>query len=148
MSIIKKGFRVTVSTWENDADNYNSGSMEGLSRPEAAFLVDFVKLFSSQNNHRNRGIGNMYCPNEREMEEAQARVKEVVERHRTAVEGSEHFEYFLHEGQFNEDGWHDYAYDLTLAGGDFYTRVMESFTVEFVPADVVLEDVTAEFESA
>lgn len=145
MTIIKKGFRVTVTSWENDADNYNSGELQGLSHPEAAFIVDFVKLFSSQNDHTNRGIGNMYCPDSGEMAEAEARVMAVVQKHRATIEGSETFKYFLYEGEFNEDGWRDYAYDLTLSGGEFYTRVMDSFTVEFIAQDIVLEDVTQEF---
>lgn len=148
MSIIKKGFRVTVKTWENDADNYNSGELQGLSRPEAAFLVDFVKLFSSQNNHKNRGIGNMYEPSSKEIAEAQVRVKEVVERHRAAVEGNADMKqyFFNDDGEVHKYGWHEYAYELSLTGGEFWTRVMDSFTVEFIPADVVLEDVTKEFE--
>ena len=147
MTIIKKGYRVTVKTWENDADNYKSGSIEGLSHQEAAFLVDFVKLFSSQNDRRNRGIGNMYDPSEAEREKAFERVKKVVEKHRTAVENNEEIkQYFFDEDvYFFEDVWAEYAYELTLSGGVFYTRVMDSYKVEFIPQDIVLEDVTGEF---
>jgi hypothetical protein len=148
MTIIKKGFRVTVETWENDADNYNSGSVEGLSRQEAAFLVDFVKLFRSKNNHHSRGIGNMYDPNDSEIEKAFERVKEVVEKHRNTVEDSEEIKqyFFDDEGDVCEDGWVEYADELTLSGGEFYTRVMDSYKVEFIPEDIVLDDVTREFE--
>jgi NADH:ubiquinone oxidoreductase subunit B-like Fe-S oxidoreductase len=148
MTVIKKGYRVTVKTWENDADNYNSGAVEGLSRPEAAFLVEFVKLFSSKNDHRNRGIGNMYEPRQSEIVAAEARIKEVVEKHKATIEDSEMMkEYFLAEdGSVDEGGWHEYAYEMTLTGGEFYTRVMESFKVEFIPQDIVLEDVTKEFK--
>lgn len=44
------------------------------------------------------------------------------------------------------DGVWDLLYNLGLAGGDFYTRVMESFKVEYMPVEVKLNDVTEDFK--
>lgn len=144
--IIPAGYRIVVTSWENDADNYNTGIIEGLTRPEAKFVAEFVMLFSSQNDHRNRGIGNMYEPTDAELAKAEAKVKAVVERHKATIQASEVLQYFLNEGEFNDCGWHEFAYDLNLAGGEFYTRVMDDFTVEFYPEPLEVQDVTAEFQ--
>lgn len=140
MTVIKAGYRLTVQTWENDADNYNSGAVEGMTRDEAVFIADFVKLFASRHCHTSRGIGNMYEPDSAERDRATERVKEVVERHLVTIQASDKFTHFLN------GGWHDCAYDLTLAGGEFWTRVLDSFRVEYIPEDVHLQDVTKEFE--
>ena len=146
MTIIKAGYRVSVKTWENDADNYNNGLVEGLTKDEAKFVVDFIKLFSSQNDHRNRGIGNMYDPDKDERLSAEEKVKAVVDSHKDMLVASEALAAFIYEGEFNDDGWRDFAYNMTLAGGEFYTRVMDSYKVEFIPQDVELQDVTEEFK--
>lgn len=151
---IPAGYRVTVVSWENDADHYKTKVLEGLTEQEARFVADFASLFKSKNNHGNRGIGNMYEPSSKEMAEAQAAVKAVVARHQPLPEGVT--EYFQCEdagidafGDEEDDGFMDgfteYAYELGLSGGDFYTRVMESIKVEHIPEQIHLSDVTAEF---
>ena len=130
--LLTQGYRITVTSWENDADNYNTKIISGLSLEDAKFTVDFIKLFKSQNDIP-AGIGNMYDPNPIEISEAHQAVAEVFNKH----EWPAHFTF---------EDWHDVAYDLGLSRGEFFTRVMESFVVEYIPEDIVIKNVTGEFE--
>jgi hypothetical protein len=58
MSIyLKEGFTVVVVSWENDADNYKTKMMSGLTQEQAIAVYNFCQLFSSKHGH-NRGLGN------------------------------------------------------------------------------------------
>lgn len=54
---IKPGVAITVTTWENDADNYRTDTLYGLTLEIASDLVDVLKLFTSY--HNGGGIGNI-----------------------------------------------------------------------------------------
>lgn len=132
-NIIKAGYRITVTSWENDADNYNTKILEGLTLEDAKFTVDFIKLFTSQNSRPNPGIGNMYEPSEGEIEKANQAVADVFNKHEWPT-------------NFNFEDWTYIAYELGLSCGEFFTRAMESFVVEYIPEDIVIKNVTGEFE--
>jgi hypothetical protein len=56
MSVIKKGYRITVVSWENDGDYYNTKSKEGLSKEWAHAICDILKeVFTSE-------LSNSYEP--------------------------------------------------------------------------------------
>ena len=50
MKKISAGYRLIVTSWENDADNYKTKSMDGLSEEATYFLGALIKLFYSKNN--------------------------------------------------------------------------------------------------
>ena len=141
-TIIPAGYRLSVTTWENDGDNYQTKMLEGLTKERVTALVALCKLFSSKN--RGAGIGNIYDPNDHERAKANRAISKVLKKY------PEEFPFFV-EGKEDdeEDGVSDSAwtliYDLGLAGGDFYTRVMERIKVEYMPTEVRLSDVTDEF---
>ncbi len=68
---IKAGYRLTVTSWENDGDNYNTKSQDGLTKEESVFLVELITLFKSRHNRHglSRTFGNMYDPSDKEIEE-------------------------------------------------------------------------------
>lgn len=57
MSDIKAGYQVTVTSWENDGDNYNTKIVQGLTQHEAKFMVRVLGLFGHKgefgNDHSN-----------------------------------------------------------------------------------------------
>jgi hypothetical protein len=130
---IPKGYRITVVSWENDADNYNTKVESGLTKEEVAFKIDLCKALK-----HDGGVGNMYQPSDSELEFARQILKAVLVKHSEADEGDPTDE--------AADTAFDYLYDLGLSGGEFFTRVCESYKVEFVPTDIYIEDVTKEFE--
>lgn len=143
MSIIKAGYKITVESWENDADNYRTESIDGIQDKEyVQFLVEFMQLFESHHNSKF-GIGNMYDPDEKELEKYENVLKELCEKYDAGkwfkdpqyVQGFEPHQYLS-----------DIRYDLHGSSSEgFFTRVTESIVVEYTPTDIVLEDVTKQF---
>lgn len=135
---IPKGYRITVTTWENDGDNYKTKSVEGYTLEEAKFLIDFSKLFASKNCHNGIGIGNIYDDMDADL--ACEQVAEVVAKHPVTTTSEKFVDYFS-----SEDGWHEFGYDLGLTGEEFYTRVLDGYKVEHIPEEIKIQDVTDQF---
>lgn len=145
-TIIPAGYRLTITSWENDADHYKTKVLEGVTKEEAAFLVEFCQLYSSQNEPYSYGIGNMYEPSDEEVEQVRSSQFEVVSRHIETIKHSARFrEQFIDENEQTYEEGFDIAYDLGLSGGAFFTRVCASVKVEYVPHDIIIEDVTEQF---
>lgn len=129
-TIIPAGYRLTVTSWENDADNYNTKVVEGLSKEECQFQADFCKALKHSTDYKNR-ICNFYEPSDVEVARL---VKVWID--------------LLQKYNLNPDSY-DMNETLNTLGlgcsGDFYTRVCESYKVEYTPIDIVFEDVSEQF---
>jgi hypothetical protein len=152
-TIIPAGYRVTIESWENDADNYKTKVVEGLNESSVKFIIDFVKLFYSKNNyHGPKGFGNIYDPSDKELKELAEAYNLVINKHINKDTENNVRQYFWDDDadgfyEDHHDGVFDLAYDLGLSGGcDFFTRVLDSFKVEHVPVEIILQDVTEEFK--
>lgn len=136
--IIKAGYRFSVTSWENDGDNYQTHSIDGLSDMVVKNLIKLVSLFESSSNSKNK-FGNLYEPSEEEIEKMDAELikfKDVL-GYKRAKNDEEHINYI------KEKWLSDFGIYIS---GDFYTRVFEEFTVEYVPTKIVIEDVTKKFK--
>lgn len=131
---IPKGCRLTVTTWENDADNYNTKILQGLTLEHARFLFALAKGFM-----RESDIANLFDPSEDEIAKvanfARQLFKEFPDKLNT--EGLEDDDL--------ADAIHDFMYDLGISGTDFYSRVVDKILVEYVPEDVYFDEVTELF---
>jgi hypothetical protein len=58
MPYLKAGITVAVTTWENDADNYVTKTLSGMSKECAIAVHNFCKLFVSKNGWKEKGFGN------------------------------------------------------------------------------------------
>jgi hypothetical protein len=144
MTTIKKGYRITVTSWENDADNYNTKSIEGLDENEIKFHVELAKMHVSENQDRN-AFGNIYDPSDLEREKHVEALTALGMRYPGVINN-----WIVEEGEevLVEDYStliHDSLGELGLRGSEFYTRVTESFVVEYIPEDIHIQDVTAQF---
>lgn len=81
--------------------------------------------------------GWLYEPSDGEIEMYKAAIQVLIDQFPT--------ELLPEEWCDTPDGVIEYAYDLGLTGGEFYTRVFDSIKVEKVPVEITLEDVTEEF---
>lgn len=135
---IKAGYRLSINSWENDGDHRKTKVLEGLSKELVQFYVQLLKLFKSQNYNDDRtAFGNMYEPEDYQLQYAADAIKGVADTHRGTLDSSGYHEY-LH---VTEDPV-DYVGAL-LGYSEHYTyRVFESFKVELVPTEIVLQDVT------
>lgn len=136
--IIKAGYKLSVTSWENDGDNYQTHSMDGLSEEMVKNLIKLVSLFKSESRSPNN-FANMYDPSDKDIEKLDKKLIEFkdVLGYKHAKNDEEHIDY-IKEKWLSELG--------IYLSGDFYTRVFEDFTVEYVPTEIVIEDVTYKFK--
>ena len=129
MTTIQAGYRLTVVSWENDGDNYNTKTIDGLSIERVRLLVDLCRLHASRNI--SRGFGNMYDANDDERLAYHTAIQDVLDKHPVSMD--------IDEAE-------SILYDLALQGGEFYTRVLDKFKVEYIPHQINLLDVTDQFK--
>lgn len=142
---IPAGYRLTVTSWENDGDNYNTKTLDGLTLEKVSYLVDLCKILGSSNAQIGN-FGNLYDPSETEVLKLSKRIKAIIEKYPTIKADF----FSMHTAEDGEESYPDYAaeelYELALVGGEFFTRVCESFVVEYVPQEIVIEDITDKFK--
>jgi hypothetical protein len=148
--IIKKGYRLTVRSWENDADNYKTATLAGLEINRLNLLVEVIKQMTPHCWDKNKYGNLLHCRrDERALDEFREFIANAV-RERGGIEAI----YGFDEGEVKDEVdevaqivWDD-LYELALVGGSehFATRVMERFTVEYVEQDIKLTDVTEQFK--
>jgi hypothetical protein len=134
MSVIKAGYRITVTSWENDADNYNTKTLGGLNEHEAGYHVDLLKLIAGSHCSDETVFGNMYEPEDSEVEAFEKAVTEVLEKHKKLEVEYDPLDIAI-----------DMLYKYTGGSEDYLTRVVESIVVEFVPHEIIIEDVSKQF---
>ena len=116
--VIEKGYTLTVTSWENDGDNYRTESMTVETLEEARKIHKIcTELFKSDEG----GVGNSM---DGESEEA---IEEYIENNP---------ELNLTEGEIR-----DLSYDL-MGSSEYYDyRVCESVSVTYSPEDIYLEKI-------
>lgn len=119
VELYPRGYMLRVTTWENDADNYQTEELSGLNEEEVNFIIKFTDLFRTSGWQGGLGnLGNL-CWGEEE----------------TLKSGIDAF--------IEENGWScskDYdgvLSDLGIAGYEhFISRVVESVKVYYIPERV------------
>lgn len=56
--VIPKGYVVEIESWENDADDFRTEMLTGLSLNDVMFLKVLLPQFNSKNARNNNGYGN------------------------------------------------------------------------------------------
>lgn len=141
-TIIPAGYRITCKSWENDGDNYNTKTVEGLTYHQTQFYVDLLKLLSSKHLH-GIGHGNLYEPNEDECQALANDIKVVLEKHK----GSDAIPDDVNFDDVDEivDFFCDVVGDFTGYSEHYLTRVVESIQVHLIPHPIEMALVTEEF---
>jgi hypothetical protein len=134
MSIIKAGYRITVTSWENDADNYNTKTVDGLDEQETKFHIDLLKLIAGSHCNDKAVFGNLYEPDDSEVEAFEKAATEVLTKHGKLEEDYEPLDIAI-----------DIIGTYTGWGEGYLTRVAESIVVEYVPQEIIIEDVSTKF---
>ena len=117
--VIEKGYTLTVTSWENDGDNYNTESMTVETLEEARRIYRVCnELFKSDDEG---GVGNSMSGESEEV------IEEYIENNP---------ELKLTEGEIR-----DLSYDL-MGSSEYYDyRVCESVSVTYSPEDIYLEKI-------
>lgn len=128
--MIKKGYMLSVISWENDGDNYNTVTIDGLEKDDVEFYLNFINIFKKLDleNRYDEGI---------EEEEAEQFKDEMN---------------MIYENNFPEK-YQKHIVDhecilltsrkLLSCGEDFTTRVYDSHSIYFIPEDI--KDISKDF---
>lgn len=150
MAAISAGYRITVKSWENDADNYQTIILDGYTFMQTQFICELLSHMGSHNRGAQQ-FGNLYEPDDDEKAETLAFWRELYAKHDVAAKELD----IPPPNDTNDDddeGLEDLFYTFCEFVQDFIgtsehysTRVAESVVVEYVPRDIILEDVTDQF---
>lgn len=140
--VIEKGYTLTVTSWENDADNYRTETKTVVTREEAEQLHKIcTELFKSKNRGEG-GVGNSMDGD----------CGEIVLNYYESNKDLLTFEPFInlqkriddYPDEVEElifDCFQDLAYEL-MGGSEYYDfRVCESCDVTYSPEDIFLEEI-------
>jgi len=131
MNKIEKGYTITVTSWENDGDNYNTKSITVDSIEKAKAYYDLMQLCKSKNNTKEIRLGNT---SEFSTKQKKLIVSFLI-NNPILLEGDEE--------NASEDDLIDIFYDIIyelLGGSEFYAcRVMESCVVTYSDIEVITE---------
>ena len=155
-TIIPAGYRLSVTSWENDADNHQTAVLEGLSKERVEYLLELCKLFYSGSNNGGTTFGNMYEGSADERAGACIAIAQVMEQHRDALTEDEFemlSEVVLDEEdvEYDEDTIANFGLDEIvgelLSYSECYTyRVYSNAKVEYIPHEIRMDDVTGQFK--
>lgn len=142
------GYLIRIDSWENDADHCKTKEVNVKTEEDTRAIVAFCNLFRSENDRRYPGgIGNIYEPRESDDEKLQKIFQDFVELHPNLLKLEDYdIEAAKEDPTLIAEWCIEYAYDLGLSGGEFYTRVLDRITVLYFPEDVLCEDVTGNFK--
>lgn len=139
MSTIKAGYRLSVTAWENDADNYTTITKDGLTKDYVHSIVNLLSLL--RKSHHSGGWGNLYEPSERKLEDFADAILEL----------GEDVVAYITEGFLSKDPaelpyqYAEFISQYTSQSDVYFTRVVERIRVEYVPQEITIEDVSSQF---
>lgn len=131
MALIKNGYQLSVTSWENDGDNYKTVVTNGLSEEDVKFLIHLGQNFSIKNNNNDDGYSD---------ETVECFVEESLEKFPNVTQS-------LAEEANNNGRFFVEKYILSYASEGYeheYCRVFDSYDVNFISSDC--PDVTKQFD--
>ena len=141
--IVKKGYTLTVVSWENDGDNYNTKTKTVETVEEAEALYKLMQLCRSKNRGDRNSLGNSiddFSASQLKMLGDFFRQNPIVLK-----------EFFGHNPELDVEDIDDETYaeyfdelkgDLLGYSEYYLCRVMESCTVTYSPEDIYLDVIT------
>lgn len=147
---IQAGYRVTIISWENDGDAYDTNIIEGLSKERVEFIIELCKLFYSGSNNGGRTFGNMYELNAYKLNKACVAIQAVMSNHCAVLTDEE--QHLLSLDIDGDDFSDSYLFTEMMADylgrseEDFAFRVFTTMKIERIPHEIQFEDVTGKFD--
>lgn len=150
--VLKQGYRLTITTWENDGDNYKHkelGEDGELTEIGIRYILHMLQLFSAQTRSNSPNIGN------EEFERLFIHLETFVDHHNDFAKRYNQSGYPIFDAWADDDSENAealaalekfiYEYVGDWADGEF-VRVFESAKVHYVPKTmVIMRDVTDDF---
>lgn len=142
IKVINKGYTLTVTSWENDGDNYNTLSKTVATKEEAKAWYEMMQLCKSENNQPN---GVIKLGNTDEISDKQSKVIIDFIEQNDLIFQREILDEIKEEdndvAEELEDWFFERAAELLGSSEYYMCRVMESCTVTYLPEDIYLEEI-------
>ena len=138
--VYSKGYTITVTSWENDGDNYNTKSITVDTIEKAKAYNDLMQLCRSKNN-QPRGVvklGNTYGNFNKEQKNL---ISEFFKENTIILPEDVKPEELIEDEDLAVDMFSEISYELLGSSEDYSCRVMQSCSVTYSPEDVFLEEV-------
>lgn len=137
MTNIPAGYTLTISSWENDADNYADKTLHGLSEADVRFYINLLNRFRS---HNSGGLGNEDYEPEQETAAIEAAFNESPPDSLDLLdEVKVSLSEYRDDPQFMENILETWGHEW----GSTKWRVFERFQVNYVPVEC--PDCTSQF---
>jgi len=138
---IPSGYQLSVTTWENDADNCKTETIQGLTREDVKFYLHFLSHFRScWSAQKSSGYGNTEVSFEKERAALESAWRNFPPSSPELVKDVQDSLEYWATGHTHSCDWDELV--GIWSEGDFY-RVFDSFQVHFFQAPA--PDVTDEF---
>jgi hypothetical protein len=136
--VIGEGYTITVESWENDGDNYNTLSITVDTAEKAKAYYDLMQLCRSQHNQSK---GAIYFGNNQDFSTAQySKLKEFFKDNTILLNELVQLR-DLEDNDVVEDIFHEVTSPL-LGSSEYYNcRVMASCDIVYSPEDIYLEEI-------
>lgn len=135
---IPAGYRLIIDSWENDGDNSQQVTLDGLSELEVTAYTQICKLIAPGEEISNL-YGEVY--DNEDLDNAILAIVPILQEAKI-IKGKGKPSVKKHV-----DVVSDVLSKLGLNNCDYFTRVCEKFNVQYIKEPVVLEDVTERFSS-
>ena len=138
MDIIPSGYQLHITSWENDADNYKTKILSGLTKEDVQFYLHFLNHFESHNPYGNECIQDHPDAEKIAITNAYEKCRPTSSQLLEDVENSiEHLK--------TSDDSCDWVYEsLGVFGEGYFYLVFYSCEVYLIQTPI--PDVTGEFE--
>jgi hypothetical protein len=133
MNTIKAGIKLEITSWENDMDNLNTISVNGLTEDEAKFYIEFASLFKSCDSRDDKkNFGNTSDLTEEQGKILLSLVDDIVKKYPGAKS--------VHDIYHYEESADEFVRNLSsdiLGNCEWLTfRVFESYKAYIIPSDI------------
>lgn len=137
IKVINKGYTITVVSWENDGDNYNTKSITVDSIEKAKANYKLMQLCESKNNQPKGVIklGNTYG------EFSDDQIDLIRDFFNSNPIFGVNFTEDYHEDDIADVFSNEVHPLLGSSGEDFTCRVMESCTITYSDKDIFVEEI-------
>lgn len=127
---LKAGYHIHITSWENDADHYNTCTIVAQSETEVAFYIEWLQLFKSR--HERNGTDDTRFGNT-----SFANWTETIGEHLLELTNNLRREYGFEDTECVEHMHEDIAEALSSSEYFMY-RVCESIRVYHIKEDIPL----------
>ena len=130
--IAPKGYTLSITSWENDADYYAINDYTVDNKDLAKEILDLCNLCVSGSNNKT-AVGNGYASSRKDL------IIEFFKQHQLL---SEHLNIDLEDNDSILDAFYELTYELFGSSEYYDCRVFNSAVVMYSPVDVYVEKIS------